>query len=58
MIMLGKHFIKCMHQKTRIPTKMFLAQWLDYRNIFLISIFYVFIKEHDLFCNIKIKASF
>lgn len=57
MIMLGKYFAKCTHWKIGISTKMFLSPWLDYRNIFLISIFYIFIKEHDIFRNIKIEAT-
>lgn len=57
-IILGKDFTKCMHWKIRIATKTFLSLWLDYRNVFLISIFSIFIKEHDLFCHIKTKGSF
>lgn len=46
MMMLGKIPYKvfaCM--KIRILTKAFLSQWMGFRDIFLIYIFYIFIKN-------------
>lgn len=57
MIMLGKYFIFISTERLGCSAKCF-SQWLEYRNIFLFYIFYIFIKEYVLFCNMKIKASF